>query len=383
MNDFLKRAEELFEEMIMNRRYIHENAEVGMELPKTVEYITRELKSYGYEPQIISGGITCTVGRGDKVLLLRADMDALPQEEVSGLPFSCTTGACHSCGHDFHSTMLLGAAKMLKEREDELKSVIKFIFQPGEEVLIGAKKMIEAGVLENPKVDYAMAIHCFQGPTGMLKYNYVSTRGASVFKINVKGKSCHGARPYEGVSAAITASEILLSAQKIVPTEIEKSNGDLLVFGRISAGTASNIVPGEAELEGAIRSYSNENIEFLKNRLKENAEYIAKSNRATTEIVFNPEVGALNNNKKLVDEFKEYLSDVSDNVEERFNDPGTEDFATYGMMVPSLLINVGAGSEEEGYIWGGHNPHRVMNEEALITGAAVYANCAFRWAQKY
>lgn len=383
MNYFVKRAEELFDEMVKNRRYIHENAEVGMELPKTVEYVKRELISYGYMPQELDGGVTCMVGQGDKVLLLRADMDALPQEEVSGLPFSCTTGACHSCGHDFHTTMLLGAAKMLKEKESELKGVIKFIFQPGEEVLIGAKKMIEAGILENPKVDCAMTIHCFQGPTGMLKYNYGATRGASVFKIKVKGKSCHGARPYEGVSTAISASEILLSAQKIVSSEIEKSNGDLLVFGKISAGTVSNIVPGEAELEGAIRSYSNENIAYLKQRLKENAEYIAKSNRAETEVIFNPEVGALNNSRELVDEFKEYLYEVTDKVEERFNDPGSEDFAAYGALVPALLVNVGAGSEEEGYVWGGHNPHRIMNEDALVTGAATFANCAYNWSQKY
>lgn len=383
MNYFLNRASELSDEMVKNRRYIHENAETGMNLPKTVDYVMKELISYGYEPQEMNGGVTCTVGKGNKVLLLRADMDALPQEEVSGLPYACKTGACHSCGHDFHTTMLLAAAKMLKEKENELKAVIKFIFQPGEEVLIGAKKMIESGIMENPKVDCAMTIHCFQGTTGLIKYNYGSTRGASVFKIIVKGKSCHGARPYEGVSAAIVASEILLSSQKLVSTEIENANGDLLVFGRISAGTASNIVPGEAELEGAIRSYSNENIAYLKERLKENAEHIAASNRASVEVIFNPEVGALNNNRELVDEFREYLCEVSDQVEERFNDPGTEDFAAYGVEVPALLINVGAGSEKEGYVWGGHNPHRVMNEDALVTGAAVFANCAFRWAEKH
>ena len=131
MNDFVKRAEELFDEMVRNRRYLHENAETGMVLPKTVKYVKKELIRYGYDPKMIGGGITCTVGKGERTLLLRADMDALPQEEISGLPFACKTGACHSCGHDFHTTMLLAAAKMLKERENELTNTIKLLFQPG------------------------------------------------------------------------------------------------------------------------------------------------------------------------------------------------------------------------------------------------------------
>lgn len=170
--NFLERANELFDEMVECRRHIHRNAECGMELPLTVEYVSEKLRSYGYEPKPVAGGIVCTVGSGERTMLLRGDMDALPQTEVSGVPFACETGACHSCGHDMHTTMLLGAAKMLKECESELKGTIKLMFQPGEELLEGAKAMIKAGVLENPVVDCAMAIHCYPGDSCSIRYSH-------------------------------------------------------------------------------------------------------------------------------------------------------------------------------------------------------------------
>lgn len=384
MNDFVKRAEELFDEMVRNRRYLHENAETGMVLPKTVKYVKKELIRYGYDPKMIGGGITCTVGKGERTLLLRADMDALPQEEISGLPFACKTGACHSCGHDFHTTMLLAAAKMLKERENELPNTIKLLFQPGEEVLQGAKAMIREGILENPRVDCAYAMHCLQYDSGSIVYRYGSTRGACAFMIRIHGKSCHGARPYEGVSAAVVAADILLSVQRLVSAEMQPKDENVISFGSIQAGTVSNIVPGEAVLMGSIRSYDNQNTAYMKDRLIQIVQNIATANRASAEVVFDPEVGSLKNDKEMVDEFSEYLRQVTPNcVERQGNDPGTEDFAAFGEFVPSMLANIGVGSIEEGYIYGSHNPKRTLDEKAMIHGAACYANCAYQWANHH
>lgn len=379
--NFLERANEIFDEMVECRRHIHRNAECGMELPLTVEYVSEKLRSYGYEPQLVAGGIVCSVGNGERTILLRGDMDALPQTEVSGVPFACETGACHSCGHDMHTTMLLGAAKMLKKRENALKGTIKFMFQPGEELLEGAKTMIKAGVLENPAVDCAMAIHCYPGESCSIRYSHGKTMGASVFKILVHGKEGHGARPYEGVSAASVASEILLAGQRLVSTELQEGNGDVVTFGIISSGIASNIVPGEAVLEGSIRSYKNENIAFLKQRLEEIAENIAAANCASAEVIYPREVLAFQNDRELVDKFVDCFQELTEKcVFLEGNTPGSEDFSEIGALVPSMLINIGVGSPEEGYIWGPHNPHRIFNEEALKTGAACYAACAYRWA---
>lgn len=217
----------------------------------------------------------------------------------------------------------------------------------------------------------------------MIKYNYGASRGASIFKVKVHGKSCHAGRPYEGINAGTIAAEIMLEGQRLVSAEMENGGEDLLVFGVISAGTASNIIPGEAVLEGAVRSYNNDHIAFLKTRFIEIAEHIAAAHRGTAEVIFHTEVPALQNDRTMVENFKEYLSEISSQCEPRDgNDPGTEDFAVIGTYVPSMLVNVGAGSKEQGYKWGGHDPHRVMDEEALKTGAACYANCAFRWTQE-
>ena len=157
---YYDRALEMKDELVANRRYLHENAEVGLTLPKTRAFIEEKLREYGIEPQRCGEGVTGLIGKGGKVLLLRADMDALAMPEESGLPFaSKDPKAAHCCGHDMHATMLLGAAKMLKEHESELKGTIKLMFQPGEECLNGSLNMLEHGILENPKVDAALAYH--------------------------------------------------------------------------------------------------------------------------------------------------------------------------------------------------------------------------------
>lgn len=170
---YYDRALEMKDELVANRRYLHENAEVGLTLPKTRAFIEEKLREYGIEPQRCGEGVTGLIGKGGKVLLLRADMDALAMPEESGLPFaSKDPKAAHCCGHDMHATMLLGAAKMLKEHESELKGTIKLMFQPGEECLNGSLNMLEHGILENPKVDAALAYHVGPGqlPIGMFMY---------------------------------------------------------------------------------------------------------------------------------------------------------------------------------------------------------------------
>ena len=167
--NYYERALALKDETIAHRRYFHTNAEVGLDLPKTKAYVMEKLREYGLEPRDCGYGVTATLGKGGKVILLRADMDALPLPEESGEPFACPSGAAHACGHDFHAAMLLTAAKMLKENEAELEGTVKFMFQPAEETFEGGKDMIEHGILEDPPVDAALAYHVTTGkmPVGM------------------------------------------------------------------------------------------------------------------------------------------------------------------------------------------------------------------------
>lgn len=201
--NYWERAKELKDEIISFRRNLHSNAEVGMNLPSTTEFVMKKLKSFGYEPtQIIDSGVVATIGNGqDPCILLRADMDALPMTEESGLSFcSKNPRSAHTCGHDLHASMLLGAAKMLKENEENINGTIKLMFQPGEETFQGAKAMIDAGILENPHVDRALSFHVGAGkaPVGVCAYNDKDAAmfSSTGFKINIKGKGSHGATPH-------------------------------------------------------------------------------------------------------------------------------------------------------------------------------------------
>ena len=213
--DYYKRALELNDETVKNRRYFHTNAETGLHMPMACAYVMDKLTKYGLTPSRCGEGVTATVGNGGKVLLLRADMDALPMPEESGLPFACPTGKeAHACGHDFHAAMLLTAAKMLKENEAELKGTVKFMFQPAEETFEGSKNMIEHGILENPKVDAALAYHVSPGqmPVGIYMYNSTGTMMYSVdgFHIEIKGKGAHGAYPQNSVDPINIAAHVYL-----------------------------------------------------------------------------------------------------------------------------------------------------------------------------
>ncbi|MDY5911623.1 MAG: amidohydrolase, partial [Inconstantimicrobium porci] len=204
MNEIMNQAKSIKEDLINFRRTIHSNPEVGDALPKTKSYVIEKLKEFGYDPkEICESGIVATIEGNEpgKTFLLRADMDALPMAEATSCDFKATNGAMHSCGHDMHTAMLLGAARLLKQNQDQIEGTVKLVFQPDEEGFTGAKAMIEAGVLQNPKVDAAMAMHVNSGTPSNL---VVAGKGTSIggcfrFRIVVKGVGCHGAMPETGV----------------------------------------------------------------------------------------------------------------------------------------------------------------------------------------
>lgn len=385
--DFYKRAVELKEETIENRRYIHKNAETGLKLPKTKAFVMDRLKKYGLEPEECGDGVTAMLGKGGKVLLLRADMDALPMPEQSGESFACPTGAAdHACGHDFHAAMLLTAAKMLKENEDMLEGTVKFMFQPAEETFEGSKNMIEHGILDNPKVDAALAYHVSPGkmPVGLYMYNDKDTMMYSVdgFKITITGKGSHGAYPHVGVDPINIGVHIHLALQELIARESDPAHACVLTIGQFQAGTAANIIPDTAVLQGTIRTNHKEARELLVRRMKEVAEKTAEVYKGTAQIEMISEVPPLICDPKMTDEIVGYMNEM--------NIPGltpyldvsasaSEDFAVIAEKVPSTFMYLSAGYQDERGNYPAHHPKVQFNEDVCPIGSACLANCAVRW----
>ena len=385
--NYYERALELKDETIANRRHIHKNAETGLDLPKTKAYVMEKLTEYGLEPKDCGYGVTATLGKGGKVLLLRADMDALPMPEESGEEFACPTGKeAHTCGHDFHAAMLLTAAKMLKEKEDTLEGTIKFMFQPAEETFEGSKIMIENGILENPPVDAALAYHVSPGkmPVGLFMYNDKDTMMYSVdgFKITIHGKGSHGAYPHVGVDPINIGVHIHLALQELIARESDPTHSCVLTIGQFAGGTAANIIPETAVLQGTIRTNKPEARELLVRRMKEVAEKTAAVYNGTVDIEMISEVPPLICNPKLTDEVVGYMQELG--IPGLTPYPGisasaSEDFAVIAEKVPSTFMYLSAGYLDERGQYPAHHPKAQFNEDVCPIGAACLAHCASQW----
>lgn len=385
--NYYERALELKDETIANRRHIHKNAETGLDLPKTKAYVMKKLTEYGLEPKDCGYGVTATLGKGGKVLLLRADMDALPMPEESGEEFACPTGKeAHTCGHDFHAAMLLTAAKMLKEKEDTLEGTIKFMFQPAEETFEGSKNMIENGILENPPVDAALAYHVSPGkmPIGLFMYNDKDTMMYSVdgFKITIHGKGSHGAYPHVGVDPINIGVHIHLALQELIARESDPTHSCVLTIGQFAGGTAANIIPETAVLQGTIRTNKPEARELLVRRMKEVAEKTAAVYNGTVDIEMISEVPLLICNPKLTDEVVGYMQELG--IPGLTPYPGisasaSEDFAVIAEKVPSTFMYLSAGYLDERGQYPAHHPKAQFNEDVCPIGAACLAHCASQW----
>lgn len=390
----LDEAKTLAETMVRDRRFFHVNAEVHNELPKTTAYVMARLKEMGYEPkEICRSGVVAVAGdKPGKTFLLRADMDALPIVEQSGLAFSSQTENMHACGHDMHTAMLLGAAQLIKNHEDELCGQIKLMFQPAEETLWGAKAMIEAGALDSPKVDAAMMLHVLPGthtPTGCVAVyeDGAASAASDWFKIIVTGKGSHGAKPNEGVDPINVLVHIYLSLQTINAREIAPDEPLALTVGQIQAGTARNVIPESAFMYGTLRTFSERTRKFVVDRIFEISGGVASSLRATATVEHASGCPSVIVDKEVNDDVIRYLADLlgADKVVDMKSatgspkSSGSEDFAFISGLVPSTRLSILAGSVEEGHGFGSHHPRTSFNEDALTVGAAVYANTAMRW----
>ena len=388
MKRILKDAEELRETLVKHRRYLHQRAETGFDLPQTYAYVERTLRSLGYTPQKCGkSGIIATIGKGKPVVLLRADMDGLPVKENSGEPFGCKTGNMHACGHDLHAAMLLGAAELLKKRENELKGRVKLLFEPAEEILSGAKDCLENGLLEGEKIDCALMLHVMTdvpmpAGTAIVSSAGVSAPAADFFRITVKGKGCHGSTPWKGVDALAAGAHILLALQTLSAREIPAGANAVLTVGSLQAGQAGNVIADSAVLQGSLRTFDEEVRAQIKTRIQEIARSQAKVFRATAKTEFTSGCPSLFNDgkvsdfayrtaKKLLGENRVFTSAALSGGEVGKTSGGSEDFAYISREVPSVMVALAAGDKGKGYNYPLHHPKARFDESALPVGAAL------------
>ena len=385
-----ERALDLREQTVTDRRWFHQNAEIGLEMPAGKAYVMQKLREYGLSPRECGAGVTAELGSGGKTLLLRADMDALPMAEESGLDFACTDGKAHACGHDFHAAMLLTAAKLLKEREGELQGTVRFMFQPAEETFEGAADMIRHGILE-PKPHAAMALHVTAGkmPTAMAFYNDTSTAmmfSVDGFELTIHGRGAHGAYPHQSIDPINIGAHIHLALQTLIARECDPNQAAVLTVGQFIAGSAPNIIPETAVLRGTIRSNNSKERELLTRRLREVSEGTAALFGGSVELRWISKVPPLICDPDVVSAMTGYFRELP--IPDLQVLPGakgsaSEDFALISEQIPSAFVYLSAGFTDERGEAVAHNPKVQFNEDALPMGAAALTHCALRWLEEH
>lgn len=393
MNEIYQQAKVLQPELVEIRREIHRNAEVGTQLPHTKALVKEKLMAYGYEPRDIANSSVVATISGElpgKTMLLRADMDGLAIQEETALDFKCINGAMHGCGHDMHTAMLLGAAKLLKKHQNLIHGNVKLLFQEDEEGFTGAKAVIEDGVLENPKVDAAMALHVNSGtPSNMVLCGLGHfMAGCTLFRIEVSGVGCHGAMPENGIDPINIAAHIYLSLQEIAAREVAAQDPCVLTIGKFAGGQTPNIIPEKAVLEGTIRYKNKETGDRIFERIQEISNLCAQSFRgkaAVTEIASAP---PLINNDEMMHEFcddiKQFIAPQQVMILPQ-GGMGSEDFASFSYRVPVAYLLLGAGTSQENEAYGKpmHNQCVVFNEDVLCLGSSILTICAMNWLNKH
>ncbi|MBU3803359.1 MAG: amidohydrolase [Candidatus Cellulosilyticum pullistercoris] len=381
MNGILEAAMELENELVKNRRHIHSNPEIGLELEKTTAYVIQQLEEMGIEPKLISkSAITAKIGQGGKTILLRADMDALPMEENAELSFKSCNHYAHLCGHDMHTATLLGVAKVLKAREAELKGTVLLMFQPGEEIGQGAKSMLDAGLLTDNKVDAAMALHVSaEIEPGKMEYKQgVGSASMDTFLVKIQGKGAHSSTPHLGIDPLMIVNTLYTMLNSLVGREADPFQTAVLTIGKMGGGTAANIIPDTAVLEGGLRCFDKETRNHLSKRIYEIIDEVVRTMRGsyTIQKFYTP---SIYNDPVLCNAMTPYIEEIIGKENFTLSDKplsGTEDFSYISEEVPSMYMWLGAGNKDNYPL---HNPNVVFDEKALPIGVAVLANCAMNW----
>ncbi|MBK8028616.1 MAG: amidohydrolase [Anaerolineae bacterium] len=378
--DFKAQAEALRDELIARRRDFHAHPELAFEEFRTAGIVAQELQKLGLEVRTGVGktGVIGLLegGREGQTILVRADMDALPILEENQTDFtSSVPNKMHACGHDGHTAIALGVAKLLSQHRDEIAGTIKFVFQPGEEVGRGAQAMVDDGALEDPRPDVTVGLHLWNSmPVGKVGVADGSTMaGASIFDIKVTGKGTHGALPHVGIDPVVCAAQIVTALQTIVSRSSDPLDTLVVSVTQIRAGDAYNVIPQFAELHGTVRYFRNETRDLARERMREIAVNVGFAMRCEVEVNFvdltipvinNAEVGA-----KLRPLFAEMLG--ADNLDTTARTMGAEDVSLFMNDIPGFYFFVGAQDMTADAYYGHHHPKFSIDENSLPLAVAL------------
>jgi len=383
------RLREIHKDTIEIRRYIHQNPELSFKEFKTSTYIQDKLTEFGisFTNGVAGTGIIGTISPDhptNKCIGLRADIDALPIVEDNEVSYkSKNEGIMHACGHDVHTSILLGSLKFIQENRQALNATVKFIFQPGEEKLPGgASLMIAEGVLDSPKVDEIYGLHVFPeletGKIGLKSGMYMASCDEIYMK--VIGKGGHGAMPHQNVDPILISAHILTALQQVISRNCNPAIPSVLSFGRIEGLGATNVIPNEVNLQGTFRTMDENWRQEAHHLIKKQATFIAKSMGADIEVNIERGYPFLENNPELTEMTRHKLIQYF-GENEVINLPirmTGEDFAFYGQKIPSTFIRIGTRNEEKGIIHPVHHSKFDIDEDALFVGMETFINIVFQ-----
>lgn len=392
MLDFLSEAGQIEPEIIKTRRELHRHPELSYNEDRTSEFVARRLRKLGIEVRTKVGGTgvlgTLRGGKVGLVVALRADMDALPVQETSDVPFrSEVDGVMHACGHDTHMAMLLGAAKLLSDHRAHLYGTIKFLFQPAEEHggRGGALPMIEAGVMKDPKVDYVFGLHI----DGARKAGEFGVREGTVmaapdkFEVKIIGKGGHGSAPHETVDPVYIAAHVILALQGVSSRMINPVRPFVISVGAVHAGTKENIIPDFALLQGTIRTLDEATRKLAKRKVEEVTKGVCRSFGGSAEVEFEADAYPVTvNDPKATERATDVLKKIPGARVKRVEAMmGGEDFSRFLQKAPGTFYFLGTKNPAKGCVYPNHSAKFKVDEEVLKLGSASLAMLALEFGK--
>ena len=377
------------DELTALRRKLHSEPELSFEEFKTTAFVCEYLDKLGisYRKTEPTGVIAEIQGTpGGKTVALRGDMDALPVQQLNThVPYaSKVEGKMHACGHDAHTSMLLIAAKVLSEVKDELPGNVRFLFQPAEEAAAGAKAMVDQGAMDG--VDNVFGIHIWsQIPTNKVSCTPgPSFAAADIFKVKFKGRGGHGAIPEACIDAALVASSFVMNVQTVVSRTIDPQSPAVLTVGKMVVGTRFNVIAENAEIEGTVRTFHPDTRNHIEKSITQYAESVASIYGASAEVEYIRGTDAVDNDKESAELVQQVATEAfgSKVIYNEKPTMGGEDFSAFLTKAPGSFALVGSGNPEKDTEWAHHHGNFDIDEDALVTGAELYAQYAWAYLKK-
>ena len=400
-DELLSAATAIAEDLATWRHALHQIPELSNDLPQTSAYIQARLREMDIPFRTLVDGncVVALIGKGAQaatdgvvdneaagnVIMLRGDMDALPVVEESGEPFASTNGCMHACGHDMHATALLGAARLLKDCEEQIAQMggtVKLLFQPGEETFMGARAAIEDGLLENPAPAAAYAMHVnSQSPVGLVLYGNPALSGVYGFRIVLHGRGGHGSSPEICIDPITAGVHVHLALQELVSREVSAMKEIALTIGKFEGGAAANVIPDSCVLEGTMRGFDTALMEQLKARITEVVEGAAATYRCEVSIETLSDVPPLVLDDDMTNACMGYVNAALPKTMflPLFHAMASEDFALISAKVPSAYFTIGAAAQDTEEHFAQHHPKARFDDAELPLGAAAYTAVALGW----